>query len=269
MKVISQVPSHSQSTPDDIYTPLDCAVRELRKRREDAGLERKVAEFLDGRKPPHFLDAPRALHWPTVASPNIWMHEVHVAADQMGIAPLVFEYQRDKFHPGNETKRHLAQLRFFLGRDRHGSPRTRRLNGVDVNDAAGKPFERIHAHNGQRFIDFHHGLLRGYFPQTEVHDMSDWIESWPTMDAFYDAYLSLCIRDCVLLESFRTEGSERDLTEQVFLPAWQRAVERFGVKPLIVALEPASGPLDLYWYSYPAEVLPMVEAALKGGRPVV
>jgi hypothetical protein len=39
-------------------------------------------------------------------------------------------------------------------------------------------------------------------------------------------------------------------------------MERFGVKPLIVALEPVSGPLDLYWYSYPAEVMPMVEQAL-------
>jgi hypothetical protein len=59
----------------------------------------------------------------------------------------------------------------------------------------------------------------------------------------------------VLLESFRTEGSERELTERVFQPAWQRALERFGVKPLIVALEPVSGPLDLYGYSYPAEVV--------------
>ena len=37
------------------------------------------------------------------------------------------------------------------------------------------------------------------------------------------------------------------------------------MKPLIVALEPVSGPLDLYWYSYPAEVMPVVEAALNGG----
>jgi hypothetical protein len=50
----------------------------------------------------------------------------------------------------------------------------------------------------------------------------------------------------VLFESFRTEGSDRELTEQVFLPAFHRATERFGVKPLIVALEPVSGPLD--WY---------------------
>jgi hypothetical protein len=35
------------------------------------------------------------------------------------------------------------------------------------------------------------------------------------------------------------------------------------VKPLIVALEPVSGPLDLYGHSYPAEVLPVVEAALQ------
>jgi hypothetical protein len=41
------------------------------------------------------------------------------------------------------------------------------------------------------------------------------------------------------------------------------------VKPLIVALEPVSGPLDLYWYSYPAEVLLVAEAALKGGGKMV
>jgi hypothetical protein len=257
--------AESITNPDSLYTPLACAVRELRKRREDAGLERKVAEFLDGRKPPHFRDEPRALHWPTLASPNIWMHEVHAAADQMGIMPLVFEYQRDKFHPGNETKLHLARMRFFLGRDRHGSPRTRCLNAVDVNDVAGKAFERMHVRSGQRFIDFHHQLLRGFFPHTEVRDMSDWIESFPTIIDFYDAYLSLCIRDCVLMESFRAEGSERGFTEHVVVPAFHRALERFGVKPLIVALEPVSGPLDLYWYSYPAEVLPVVEAALNGG----
>jgi hypothetical protein len=33
---------------------------------------------------------------------------------------------------------------------------------------------------------------------------------------------------------------------------------------MIVALEPVSGPLDLYWYSYPPEVMPMAEAALDG-----
>jgi hypothetical protein len=264
MKTGSQVPSLSQSTPDDIYTPLDCAVRELRKRREDGRLERKVVEFLDGRMPDHFRGEPRALHWPTVASPNIWMHEVHAAAEAAGLVPLVYEYRRDKFHPGNETKLHLARMRFFHGRDRYGSPLTRCLNAVDMNGAAGKSFDRIHVHSGHGFIDFHHSLLRGIFPDTEVHDMSDWIESWPTIHEFYDAYMSLCIRDCVLLESFRTEGSDRELTEKVFMPAFHRAVQRFGMKPLIVALEPVAGPIDLYWYSYPAEVLPMVEAALNG-----
>lgn len=32
---------------------------------------------------------------------------------------------------------------------------------------------------------------------------------------------------------------------------------------------PFVGPLDLYWYSYPAEVMPVVEAALKGGGKMV
>jgi hypothetical protein len=264
----AQNPASTEVAPDSIYTPLDLAAHELRKRRKDEGLARKVAEFLDGRKPLHFCDAPRALHCPNVASPNIWMHEVHVAAEQMGVAPLVFEYQRDKFHPGNETKLHLARMRFFLGRDRHELPRTRCFSMADVTAMAGKPFDRIHARNGQSFIDFHHRLLRSFFPHIEVHDMSDWIESWTMLDAHYDACLSLCIRDCVFLESFRTEGSDRDLTEQVFLPAFDRAVERFGVKPLIVALEPVDGPIDLYWYSYPAEVEPLARRILDcgGGR---
>jgi hypothetical protein len=46
-------------------------------------------------------------------------------------------------------------------------------------------------------------------------------------------------------------------------------VKRFGVKPLIVALEPVSGPLDWYWYSYPVEVMPLVEAALGVPAPRV
>jgi hypothetical protein len=47
-----------------------------------------------------------------------------------------------------------------------------------------------------------------------------------------------------------------------FQPAFRRAAERFGVKLLIVALEPVSGPID--WYSYPARVMPLVEQSLNG-----
>ncbi len=66
------------------------------------------------------------------------------------------------------------------------------------------------------------------------------------------------------IESFRTEGSERPLT-QYFTPVFDRAMRKFSVKPLIVALEPVDGPMDLYWYSYPAEVEPLARQALNGG----
>jgi len=42
-------------------------------------------------------------------------------------------------------------------------------------------------------------------------------------------------------------------------------MRKFSVKPLIVALEPVDGPMDLYWYSYPAEVEPLARQALNGG----
>lgn len=253
------------TAPDSIYTPLDLAAHELRARWNDLSLRRAVEESLNGALPHFFRDAPRALHWPTVASPNIWMHEFHTAAQTMRLAPLVFEYRRDKFHPGNETKRHLLRWRFWQGLDIHGQPRTRCLPTADMNQASGRPFTEVRASNGAKLVDLHASLLRQQFPHAEAHDMSDWIEAWPGMDAFYDAYMSLCICHCVLIESFRTEGSDRILTERVFIPAFEQAMRKFGVKPLIVALEPVDGPIDLYWYSYPAEVEPLARQALNGG----
>jgi len=40
------------------------------------------------------------------------------------------------------------------------------------------------------------------------------------------------------------------------------AGQRFGVSPLIVSLEPLEGPLDLYWYSYPEALKPLVLDAM-------
>ena len=152
------------------------------------------------------------------------------------------------------------RLRMFCWQSKQGVHAPKNINQLAVQ------WHLNHSSSPNVSIDFHHSLLRGIFPDTEVHDMSDWIESWPTIHEFYDAYMTLCIRDCMLLEGFRTEGSDRELTELVFMPAFHHAVERFGVKPLIVTLEPVSGPLDWYWYSYPAELMPMVEWALMGGN---
>ena len=52
-----------------------------------------------------------------------------------------------------------------------------------------------------------------------------------------------------------------------FWPAFTRVQERFGLKPLIVPIEPVEGPVDIYWYSYPESIQPLLrESEMKTGN---
>jgi len=250
----------------DFHCTLQEANAELRNRRKNSALLRDVEQHLGSKFPVLFHEGPRALHWPHIASPNTWMHHVCEAAETIGLPPVCFEYTGDRFHPGNQTKQHLGHLRFFHGRGQNGSAKTSRAPIVDVNAAQGRSFKKIQTLWGEDLVSFHHRLTATIFPDIEVRDMSEWVESWGGIDAFYDAYMSLCLCHCVLFETFRADGNELDLTENVFIPAFKRVTERFGFKPLIVPLEPIEGPIDLYWYSYPEAIKPLVLEAMSGVR---
>lgn len=260
-----QTEKPSEVNISDFHSTLEDAETEIRCRRKNSALLQAVEQHLGNKIPAFFLDDPKALYWPHIASPNTWMHHVCAAAGTIGMSPVCFEYTGDRFHPGNQTKLHLGHLRFFHGRGQNGSAKTSRAPIVDVNAAQGRYFREIHTLWGEGLVSFHHRLTETVFPDIEVRDMSEWIESWGGVDAFYDAYMSLCICHCVLFESFRMDN-EQDFTERVFIPAFKRATERFGFKPLIFPLEPVEGPIDLYWYSYPESVKPLVLEAMSGVR---
>ncbi len=249
---------------NDCHCTLEEAAKEIERRNADRSLKAAVEAYLGNRMPSHFNGSPRALYWPHIATPNIWMDHVIKSADILGLQPICLEYLTDKFHPGNETKRHLGLLRFFHGRGRNGGCKTSNVRVVDINSAAGCRFTDINTFWGENLVTFHHRLMEESALSIPVLDMSVWIDSWGTIVGFYDAYMSLCVCHCVLFESFRCDGCDCRFTENVFIPAFERAHERFGVKPLIVSLEPLDGPSDLYWYSYAESVKPLVLAAMTG-----
>ena len=249
----------------DFHCTIQEATVEIWRRRQEASLLRDVEQCLGGKLPPFIKNGPKALYFPSIVSPNTWLHHVNETSGQMGLSPICLENLSDKFCSDNHTKFHLGYLRFFHRRDRNGVAITTRMPIVDINQAGGRRFKEIRTLWGEYLVSFHHRLTATVFHDIEVHDMSGWIESWEGPEAWYDAYLSLCVCHCVLFESFLMYGNDRDFTERVFMPAFKRITERFGVKPLIVPLEPVDGPVDLYWYSYPESVKPLVLEAMKGG----
>jgi len=252
----------------DFHCTIQEAESEIRNRRKNSALLRDVEQHLGGRVPRFLNDGPKALYFPSIASPNTWMHHVNEAVGKMGLNLICIEYTDDRFCSNNQTKLHLGYFRFFNGLGRNGGVKTSRMPIMDVNAAGGRRFKEIRTLWGEELVCFHHRLLATVFPDIEVRDMSEWVESWGGIDAFYEAYMSLCLCHCVLFETFRTDGNDRDFTERVFMPAFKRVTERFGLKPLIVPLEPIEGPIDLYWYSYPESVKPLVLEAMSGTRPL-
>jgi hypothetical protein len=240
------------------YSEPETAGTEIRLRWADANLRAEVERTLGDEQLRHFRAGPRALYATHVVSPNLWFRHVREHAARLNLPLIVFEYTADKFHTGNHTKLHLGRMRFFHGYGRQGGPRTTCWPVVDLHHSAGFRFNQMATTWGEPFVEFHHRLLRRVSPDVEHCDISGWIQASGSVEAFYEAFLSLCVCHAVLFENYRTDGTDREFTERVFMPAFARVQERFGVKPLIVPVEPVEGPVDIYWYSYPDSVQPLL-----------
>jgi hypothetical protein len=83
---------------------------------------------------------------------------------------------------------------------------------------------------------------------------------------YYKAFMSLLVNHGVLFENYYLNEKEHAFTKKVFLPAFIEVYEKTGYKPMIVSIEPTDNEGDQYWYSHPAELLEMVDRAMKRNR---
>lgn len=248
-----------------LYTPLDEAVFEIRRRWQDPGLRQAVTSFLSGNIPAFLGDVPKAWLARAVASPNMEFARFMILAAENGLRPIVPELPKDKFVPENPDKHYLAKMYFHAGQGRRGGHKISVAKVIHFHLASGRRFDRIETIWGEPFMEFHHRLVRSLYPSFQCNcEASDWMRQWGPIAIGYTRYFALLTCFAISFENYSLNNHESEFTRAVVLPAFHATVARFGVKPLIVRLMPPESEYDSYWSCYPASLKPIVEASLCG-----
>jgi len=240
----------------EMYTPLEEARDEIWRRWKDKNLRKRVEEFLGGNIPDPFKDGPRAVLVRYITSPNFEFFYFRNLAKKTKLKPLYLEYSKDKLVARNTVKYHLCRNIFYDGKGRCGGQKVGVLKLVDFNKWEGKNLCDIKTGGGLNLVDFHHKALyeidKGL--ECQIHDFSDWFGKHRKITKYYYLhYLSLFLVYGILLENFVTE-EEKYFIENKIIPSFIELKKIFGIKPLIVPLEPIKVETDRRWYYYPEKI---------------
>ncbi|MEI6400084.1 MAG: hypothetical protein WCO58_01010 [bacterium] len=247
---------------DFIYTDPKKVQSILEERKNNTELIKKVLDFLNEDIPEPLKDQQRAVLFRQLSTPNYETLRFLTITDGLDLKNLFWEYTEDKFTSNNEYKKSLGKLMFFEGEGKKGGQKIKRSTVIDFNSFNGKKISEVKTLNGMSLLDFHHLLMEKKAPiKPNYFDASQWLSlHGKTSEEYYDNFLALFITHGVLFENFLMDGSEGDFTFNVFLPAFKRIYEKFGVKPLIVALEPTEVEGSEFWYCHPIETLSFINS---------
>lgn len=242
-----------------VYTPLNEAIAEYERRRDNPDLARYVDQKLPHGLPEILRGKPSIVLVRHIATPNYETRRFIAIADALGsrFQAFILEYIADQFHSQNDLKLSLGRLRLHRGKNRNNEDMYEQRTIIDVNGSNAKPLSMIRTHWGELLTDFHHGLLADYAPAwaDRVVDISTWFAAnGPRAKDYYKAFLTLFLKDAILFENFLVDGKESAFTHTVVLPALSAIRSDTGYKPLIVALEPTYNASDSYWVSHPSEL---------------
>ena len=238
-----------------VYTPIEEAIIELEIRRKDKELERKVFEFLNGNIPESFLKKEKFVLARHLVTPNYEVSRFLIIADAMGLAPLFFEYLEDKLIFKNPWKYSLGKMPFYSGRAKNGSMKIKNFSIIDFDSSHGEKISSVTTKWGQSLVDFHHEFFNRRFPsfKDSIVDASDWYaNNGGNPTEYYEKFLALFIRHGILFENFLLDETEIEFTKKIILTSIINISKKFGLKPLIVALESPEMENDNFWYCHPA-----------------
>ena len=244
-----------------LYTEPRIALWELHQRRKDAALKKAVRESL-GSSAESFLKKfkqPRAVLFRQVATPTHETIRFLKIAKRMKLKPLILEYHNDKFVSAeNHFKRSLGKMPIYQYTGSDGREMVEYEMVCDFNTSTGKKFTDVVCLNGESFIHFHHRLFRtltGLNPKTYAIDGSEWFESaGKRAELYYEQLLSFFIRDGILFENFLPFRSEGAFTKEIISPAFKNLESKYGVRPIIVRLDPEKEEMRQFWDSYPKKI---------------
>ncbi len=245
---------------ENFYTPLEEAKKEIQRRWHDEELKKRVENYL-GDIPEIFQKRPKAVLFRNIATPDFEFQHMGDIAQDLGLKPLYLEYLSDKFCTRSLDKLYLGRMSFFHCRDKNNGCVVTKRKLFDLKENDGKTFKDVRTYSGENIIDFHHRLFRPLYPDVKVFDISRWIKA-KGKNALenYPHFLSLFLRNAVLLEAYNLDSSEeRNFAEKVIIPSFNKVLADFKLKPLVVKLFNKEEIRDLYWYCHPQFLLQLVD----------
>lgn len=257
------VDSELKKKVEGIYTPLSVAKEEIWRRWNDKALRKKVEDFLEGDVLYMLRNTPKATLVRYITTPNLELSYFLDLAKITGLDYSLLEYSRDKFVSKNPDKYSLCKMSFFDGIGKKGGVKSSRINVVNFNKTEGKLLDCLDTLWGEKLIDFHHRIIKqsmGEEVKEKIFDISDWFDEKrnKNRDFYYLHYLSLFVCHGVLFENFLLDKGEIEFTLKKVLPSFAKVEEIFGVKPLIVPLEPFKDETDCAWRSYSKNIKELI-----------
>ncbi len=250
-----------------LYTPLSEALEELRRRQGDSKLKARVREYFELYPcPPELTGGPRAVVAPPIVSPNLELKYFLDIREHLTIPSVFLEFREDKFVHLNFEKRYLGEMVFYRESRSGNKEISGSMRVVDFEKDQGKRMNEIITVTGENFVDFHHRLFSQYMPDVNinVHDFSDWFKNSRKFSSEipYLRYLGLFLTDGLLFSNFITDSAIEDhqstFTRTQVIPAFMKLSEIFGVKPLMVPIEPMETDSEAFWCYYPEEVRQLI-----------
>lgn len=253
----------------ELLTPLDEAVTELARRKQDPELLKKVASYLNEDIPQHFKDGPILYLARHIASPNFETLRFLHLVESVDLPAVLSHDLNDRFVPKNPLKKALGKLPISTGIEvKNGkcNEAYERVSIVDFNKVSGKPFRDIETKWGESLVAFHESLFKSLASRpVELVDESAWIDRHHRGDLslHYKKFLALFIVHGILFEDYALEDREEaKFIEGVLRPAFRFIEQEFGCRPLIAQLTPTSIESPEFWISYPKRVLDIITAKL-------
>ncbi len=241
-----------------VYTPLSEAIKILEERQKDETLIKKIDNILKNNIPePLKKISKNGVLFRQVATPNFearWFIEL---TKDHGLNTIFFEYYSDKFTSNNFYKHSLGQL--VIHKDKNNKKGERieeRVTIVDFPIYDGKKLKEVYTLWGESLISFHKKIFNLYeynLNNLLFYDATEWLKNngEKAVD-YYTNFILLFVCRGILFENFLFLGDESDFTRNVLLPAFKKAVELSGEKPLIVPIPPMDSDIeeDIHWHSY-------------------
>ncbi|HAO65019.1 TPA: hypothetical protein DCQ44_03515, partial [Candidatus Taylorbacteria bacterium] len=163
-KLVDELISDRQKFNDFVYTPINEAIAELKKRGNDHNLCSLVDKSLLDNIPESIKNQKSMVLFRHVATPNYEIRRFMIAADGLDeLHPVIFEYTADKFTNRNYWKYSLGRLFLHKGVNKNKEQLFDTKIIIDFNESNNKPLNTIKTKWGQSLVDFHREMFLNSF----------------------------------------------------------------------------------------------------------